>query len=204
MIDVLFARMPKMYSTPSFRGISPATGPRSFVSPMDVGDGEYARHDRRRTTARENSFVVALPPRSPVSTLSSPGSDRPLRSRFARSARFTCSSIMAAAKSSASGLAMPLPAISGRTARPRNRCVRARCSRRDAQTADQSGEFIGRVCRQTGWCHDHVRIARVEHELVSRAIHQRSSVATRPSYFFPTSRAVSRNIPVNALSTFAL
>ena len=68
----------------------------------------------RRTIARANSAVEAAPPRSRVRTWSSRKVwSMAARSRRASPARPTCSSIMAAASSSAVGLATPWPAMSG-------------------------------------------------------------------------------------------
>src|SRR6185503_4510750 len=81
------------------------------------GDEELAAHRsyfNRFTIAWVNCFVLALPPRSPVRTLSLRStSSTAFCTRFAFSCSPTWSSIIAAERINASGLAMPLPAMSG-------------------------------------------------------------------------------------------
>src|SRR3989442_1191901 len=91
----------------------PHTGPPGR-SPLSAGRSARTGYWSRRATARANSAVEALPPKSLVRTLSftiAVSSAR--RSRLAASISPTSSSIIAAASSWAEGFAIPCPAMSG-------------------------------------------------------------------------------------------
>ena len=106
--------MPSNSSKPSKTKQAIAAAARALKSPSAASLARAYDLPTRLTSEHANSAVLAVPPRSRVRTLSTFNvASIAARSRVARSVLLTWSSIIAAASSSASGLATPLPAMSG-------------------------------------------------------------------------------------------
>ena len=123
----------------------------------------------RATTAFVKALVFALPPRSPVRTLSTLSvSAIARRRRCASGCIFTCSSISPAASSSDDGIGDALAGDVGRRAvhRLEDRGVGADIGAgREAEPADQAGDLVGEDVAEEVGRDQHVELPGVEHEL---------------------------------------
>src|SRR6266540_4892649 len=147
--------MPKMYSTASFSrhltnscaavviGLQRIVGCQAFVTIGDAVDRQLrytSRKRLRKLPCRRISAEIAGADLSMCSV-----SSMACRTRRARSSRPTWSSIIAAARISASGLAMPLPAMSG--------------------APDEARDLVGENVAEEIGRHDDVELPWIEHEL---------------------------------------
>src|SRR6266545_4069356 len=128
--------MPKMYSTPSFsRHLT-----NSCAAVVISLQGYSVSRRSLRVTLWTGAKIHAAPAPAQTSV-----SSMPWRTRRARSPRPTWSSIIAAARISASGLAMPLPAMSG--------------------APDEARDLVGENVAEEIGRHDDVELPWIEHEL---------------------------------------
>ena len=156
-----------------------------------------------------NSVVDAVPPRSRVrSRPSASTASYAVLMRSAIASSWMWFSIITPLMMHASGLAMPLPAMSGRRAVHRledGRVVADVRARHDAQPADQAGAQVADQVAVEVLHQQHVEAGRVLHELHAAGVDDQLLVA-RCSGTPPRgcARAQSRNSPSVSFMMFAL